>query len=529
MNVTISLIAILMLLASLTFGSPAVTARQSFESYLSALEDARYADAEYFWAASTIDASKRLGITYDDAAAKHDCASPIISLLPDITAGRVMIHVDTVIDNADYSEIRVKLGSAADTIVCRYYAVQSDSGWQLISPLQVLAANWRIRETKYVRIHYSDSTLINDYACDELDRFIDDAGRRLGLTNDDFNLLQKEKIYYYLCDESQIKQLTGYNTQGMADLPLDAVVSRQLPHRHELTHLLINFAEKHIPLYTIPFLQEGTASYLGGRWGRSPKTIMYTGAALIRNDINDVGDVLTYDDFHTKVGTPDISYPLSGILIDRLLENLGSKRFLDLYRLFSGSLDDVRAFTKEEVMTIVGRYCGTTWDEIAKECRRLADSMTTCGIRPCLEIPAAPPVVAISDTGKEMAVRLWVSDDAVQFEISIPDSARSGILLISDGANDSPAFISRLFSQHAPGKTYRGEPFGIKFSGAEVSCYDYLCDELTGIYVPGFAGTIESPAPSLWDGAAREYRFMVDKTLFPSSDPTKWRVRFVAT
>ncbi len=313
----------------------------------------------------------------------------------------------------------------------------------------------------------------------------------------------------------------------MADLPLDAVVSRQLPHRHELTHLLVNFAERHIPLYTLPFLQEGTAAYFGGRWGRSPRTILYTGAAIIGNQINDIGDVLTYDDFHTKVGTPDISYPLSGIFVNCLLGKLGPKRFLDLYRLFSGSLEDVRAFTKEEVMAIVAKYCGVTWDEIADDCRRGAESMGTCGISPLTDTPAPAPLATISDSGGKIQVSIWQTDDAFRFEISASDSARPGILLISDGADDSTSYVSRLFSQHAPGKVYHGEPFGIKFTEAEVSCYDYRCDELTGIYVPGFAGTIESPAPSLWDASARKYRFIIEKALFPSSDLTKWRLRIV--
>ncbi len=527
MKATISSIVVLICIATAAFGSPAKTPRDLFENYRSALTDGRYADAENCWDLSTIEASKRLGITYDNIAAKYDCASPLVTLLPEVRSGLITASVDTTIDKPDYSEVSLRLSTARDTSICRYFAVQSADGWKLISALQSLTADWKIHETKYVRLFYSDSTLINDYACTKLDRFIENIGRRLGLTDDDFALLQKEKIYYYLCNEGQIKEITGYNTQGMADLPLDAVVSRQFPHWHELTHLLVNFAEKHIPLYTIPFLQEGTASYFGGRWGRSPKTIMYTGAALIRNGINDVGDVLSYNDFHVTVGVPDISYPLSAIIVDRLLTRMNPQDFLDLYRLFSGSLDDVRAFTKEEVMAIVGKYCGATWDDIADDCRRFVDSMTICGIKPCEEPPAAAPVSEVSDMGNELHVRIWEDSDDYQFEISASDSVHSGILLISDDENDSTAYISRLFSQHAPGETYRGEPFGIKFTEAEVSCYDYLCDELTGIYVPGFAGTIELPAPNLWDASDRTYRFAVEKALVPPGDPSKWLMQII--
>jgi hypothetical protein len=149
---------IAILLATAALGSPAKTPAEAFDHYKKAVVDGRYADAENCWAASTIDASKHLGITYDDIQAKYDCASALISLLPDIRKGQITVSVDTVIDNGDYSKIMVSLYSVSDTTACRYFAVQSDSGWQLISPLQVLTAGWKIRETYFAKLYYTDST-----------------------------------------------------------------------------------------------------------------------------------------------------------------------------------------------------------------------------------------------------------------------------------------------------------------------------------------------------------------------------------
>lgn len=153
-----------LLLTATALGSSAPTAREAFEHYQKALTDGRYADAESCWTASTIDASKRLGISYDDVAAKYDCASPLVSLLPDMGDGRIIFSIDTVIDEADYSEIMASLYSASDTAECRYFAVQSDSGWQLISPLQALTGGWNIRETKFVTLFYSNNAIVNDHA-----------------------------------------------------------------------------------------------------------------------------------------------------------------------------------------------------------------------------------------------------------------------------------------------------------------------------------------------------------------------------
>jgi len=50
MKAIISSIIVLIVLTVSAFGSPAATARESFEQYLSALKDGRFDDAENCWA-----------------------------------------------------------------------------------------------------------------------------------------------------------------------------------------------------------------------------------------------------------------------------------------------------------------------------------------------------------------------------------------------------------------------------------------------------------------------------------------------
>ena len=75
----------------------------------------------------------------------------------------------------------------------------------------------------------------------------------------------------------QIELLTGHDAHGMTNFQFDAIISRHLPHTHELVHMLYNFAQEDLPLFTLPVLQEGLACCLGGRWGKSPDVINYWG------------------------------------------------------------------------------------------------------------------------------------------------------------------------------------------------------------------------------------------------------------
>jgi hypothetical protein len=137
---------------------------------------------------------------------------------------------------------------------------------KLISPAYYFTSGWKNFKTKYFNFFISDSSLFNDYSAEALDNYISIMADLLRLEENQRKLLEEEKIIYILCmDENEIKKLTGFATRGIYILALDEIITTYNCHFHELAHLLINFKLKNLPLYTLPFLQEGFA--VAGRSG----------------------------------------------------------------------------------------------------------------------------------------------------------------------------------------------------------------------------------------------------------------------
>ena len=331
-----------------------------FNAYVQALVAEEWEKAETYWLPEEIRASKRLGIVYTGIETKYDCASPLINALEDIRNGDVQVTVTDAVHHDDWAQISVQLTALGESSAIPYYLVKSEGDWRLASPLFVYARNWKRHDTRYVTVHFNNASLINEYALNDLDGFVVSMGEHLALSEAEMERLEKEKIDYYLCSEEEIEKLTGFSTYGMTNLQFDAIISRRLPHYHEMVHLLVNYALKELPLYTLPCLQEGVAVCFGGRWDKSLQVVFQVGHFTLAQKFFQLEDVLTYDAFHQTVGNPDFSYPLSGIFVKFLIEQFGIERFKALYRELSGTDTAVRAFSLEDVQSKISELCETS-------------------------------------------------------------------------------------------------------------------------------------------------------------------------
>ncbi|NQS97809.1 MAG: hypothetical protein HQ591_05090 [candidate division Zixibacteria bacterium] len=457
-----------------------------FNDYLRALKNGDYVEAEGCWRAEDIRASKRLGIHYTGIQVKYDCASPVINALERIRLGKVDIEVKDAIQEGGRAELTVLLTSISDSAEAVYHLVKADNGWKLASPLYYYTGLWKRTQCNYANIIYQDSSLVNEYAVEELDRFIESMGERLGISRKRMELLAREKIDYILCGEAEMEEITGYPAQGMANLQFDAVVSRHLPHYHELVHLMVNFALEELPLYTLPCLQEGTAVNFGGRWGKSPEVIFQIGHFALENGFFQLEDILTYQGFHKKVGNPDFSYPLSGILVRFLVKEIGIERFKRLYLKMSGTAVEAQGFPLEEVKSAVMEASGLSWAEIEANFTEYWKRFRYSGIIPGKTESSGQFVVELH-SGK-MHARIFDSDDYYYVEIMAEmDDPAGGILLNDEFCPANDNYRSRIFREQFGNLEYEGERFGIVFSGEEAGVYDYYTNTLIAKYMSSFS------------------------------------------
>ncbi len=152
----------------------------------------------------------------------------------------------------------------------------------------------------------------------------------LQINKDRVNLLQKEKINYILCkDENEIKTISGFDTRGIYILAYDEVITTFNTHYHELSHLLMNFKLQNLPLYTLPFFQEGFAVAVGGRGGIGRNILLNIGYFLEKSNYLKFNSILSKKDFVSE--NASMAYPAAGLYNYFLISNYGINSYIKLY------------------------------------------------------------------------------------------------------------------------------------------------------------------------------------------------------
>ena len=477
-----------------------------FDEYIQALILKQWDKAKSYWLPSEMEASKRLGISFNNIEAKYDCASPLLSALDGIRRGS--IGVDVVEDSTDNNTARlmVKIYSENDSLITPYYLVKKDIKWYLCSRLHFYTRDWTSIQTRYTNVYFSDSSKINDYALSELDRSIDKLGNRLEIKRERMKDLERNKINYYLCDDHQIEMITGYKIQGMTNLQLDAIVTGHLPHNHELTHLMINYALEKLPLYTLPVLQEGIACNLGGRWGKAPSVIFYWGNVSLEFGLAELENILTHDGFTHGTGSLDASYAVSSLFVKSLIDYFGMEKFRLLYLELSGSNDFIRSLTETDIISKTENTFDISWEDINKRFAVIAQNYRYSGIIPC-KVPSGKPEYNLSS--ESFIANTWNLDTLYIFQIRFMKQSSGGLILLDENRSANHYnYTSRVFADHLPDVNYNNQIYGIQFSASEVGLYNYLTDILLAKYVSSF-----TPDINYWNPDYSTITFSLRKSL----------------
>ncbi|MCP4632118.1 MAG: hypothetical protein GY855_04265, partial [candidate division Zixibacteria bacterium] len=489
------------------------------QKYFHALIDEEWEKAESCWLPYEVEISRRLGISFTGIKAKYDCTSPLVNSSSSIR--KDVINVQSSFEYIDDTTTKMTtyLITAKDTMVTQYYVLNSEGRWWICSALYPLTRDWKKISTRFFNIYFSDSTLINDYALDELDLFVESVNRKFRISKSRIDHLKQNKINYYLCNEQQMKQITGYSAQGMTSFPFDAIISQHLPHTHEITHLMINYAFEELPLFTLPSIQEGLACCIGGRWGKSPQVIFYWGNVSMEMNPTAINDIMTSDGFYRGSASSDASYALSSLFTEALIDRFGFQQLKTFYLELSGDNNYVNSLTLDEIKLKSNRIFGISWPEIQTDYQDLANQNKFCGIIPEIHVSSDPELELVSDN---LNAQIWDLDDSYFIRIKLLSDISNGVILIVDESIDlNPFYKSKFFNKYIPNIKYNGEMYGIQFSPAEVGLYNYYTNCLLAKYVLGF-----TPSDKYWNPEKHEISFKIDKSLLNHSI-TDFNIRLV--
>ena len=457
---------------------------QVMEDYIEAVKAGDWMIAESYWDEEDSGHCRRLGIEYCEVPLKIDSASPLLNGIEGIRDGRFQVAAEAVKISGEEAEVRIEVRQGEDAAGYSYYLQRTEAaGWKLVSPLKSSSTTWHNSITDYVKVYYSDRSKVNSYALAELDRYLAELAAAFEIAPERMELLRREKLDYYVCSEAEIEKLTGYRVQGMCNLQFGAVVSRQLPHNHELTHLMMNFALEELPLYTLPLMQEGTAVSCGGRWGKSAEVVLQLGEFVLRSDYFPAEEVLTFGGFR-GMGNADFSYPVAGLWVRFLRERMTGAEFKQLYLKLSGEGRAVQEMSADFVKGAICEAAGREWGEVIREFGEFYPQYRYSGIRPGGYVQPDEAVVIYQD--RELTVR--EGGDYYYVEADLSDREQVSWAMGVEGEAADSEYRSRLFAEHFPGRDYRGEAYGMVITRDEAGCYDYRTNVLRCKYSGFFQG-----------------------------------------
>ena len=311
--------------------------------FFSEMIDSSNADLSKFVDIESLDLSKRLDIHYAGVKNKFLLSYEID---PNIIAGIKVnnLKYELTASNLKNDFTKIDFNVLSNNYSKTYY-FKND---KLVSPVLYFTTNWKIFISKYFRVKVSSPVLFNEYSLRKLDNFVDTMVKLLQINKDRVNLLQKEKINYILCkDENEIKTISGFDTRGIYILAYDEVITTFNTHYHELSHLLMNFKLQNLPLYTLPFFQEGFAVAVGGRGGIGRNILLNIGYFLEKSGYLKFNAILSKKNFMSE--NASMAYPAAGLYNYFLISNYGINSYLKLYLKYSGNAKQVDELSPSQI------------------------------------------------------------------------------------------------------------------------------------------------------------------------------------
>lgn len=458
--------------------------------YFDLVASGNYESANYLWAPQCQERAHKFGITYENIPIKIDCSSPIIREL-DIMRDYLQPPIKNVNRMPGrFSQLRYSAVVGGKNVEYMYWAQQIGGYYWLTYPQDFYAQGWITKQTKYFNIIYNENleSFLNPIVLNEADKFVETAAIKLGLSDEALTLLEEQKIMYYYCDDDKtVKDITGHLVKGMYDMASDDIISAFFPHYHELTHFLINYKLRTLPLYTLPLFREGVAVYLGGRWSKAPEPLESLAAYLYKMDIVELDSILTMHGFEQNAES-DIAYPVAALFVKYLVDKKGMDNFLDLYRSFSGSINSLYRLNIDSVQQRLTAYLDDDdWTSVIADFEKEIEVITT---RQASILPGK-----LND-GKLLlehdAIKIYENDDWLGVEFSSPtDSTYSGNLIFTF-EDELPEFRSGMFEdQYKDTREFEGYRFGIRFDANEAGVYDYATSHLLAKYIWGITPSNE--------------------------------------
>jgi hypothetical protein len=267
----------------------------------------------------------------------------------------------------------------------------------------------------------------------------------------------------------------------------------------------VNVARGEQPAAVLPFLQEGLAVHLGGRFQSSAGMQKELGRVLLRSEFVTLEEILSHDGFRALPA--DLSYAPSALFVEYLFARLGAESFLELYGALSGPFEAVASWSTELIEARLASFLAIAAEELDSSFREYWTARPEATIRS----PRSGEIVSPQIRVQSGACELWIEAEGgvarAQLSASNADSLRCAFVWPQREPSLPP---SQLFAEHFPGRVYAGERYALVLDPGEAGFYDYGLDRLVAKRADGF-----DPDPHFWDAEEVRMRFDLELDRLP--------------
>ncbi|MBD3220573.1 hypothetical protein GF314_04980 [bacterium] len=492
-----ALLAVLVVVAMPTAGSAqsspeTIACFTHFFEYVGAVGRGDLEAAETFWRPADRRAAHRLGITHPhEMLLKIDSDSPLWRIQPGLADSTADVKYGPAMRTeagplAGTYTLMLRVYEGARRLRKQYLFLPDDQGgYRLASRARYVAEQGPATSGRHVTVFErrpGRPWTLPPHLLENLDAAVAGMADHLGMSPERRATLEKEKLHYLLAAPGVVEYLAGAPTVGVADLQVDMVITHHPYHVHELAHLLINVWLEEVPLYTLPLLQEGLATHLGGRWGRAPRVLARVGRTSLRTGVVTLDELLTRRDFHGA--SADLTYAPAGVFAGYLLDAFGADGLRRAYLACSGSLDEVDAWSADEVAARIAGAVGEDWTELVAGFERRLE--VDAAARTLAPTPAEAALEGPITTLAMQHLQLEAAEgrDRVRLRLHAEDGpARAAVLF---GGGDGPGGENPLLAEQVPGRPYRGETHVLILTPQEAKLYDLRTRTLIGLHSEGF-------------------------------------------
>jgi len=443
---------------------------------------------EYFVLPEELAISKRLGIQYEGVKNKFLISYDIpAEIIKDIKNRKINYNIDIQNIDDEYSILNFVVSSK--NYKTKYYFKNE----YLISPPYFCFNDWQVIESEHFTFYVSEPEFFNQYSIEMLEKFIVEMFSVMHYTKEEIQHLKENKIIYILCkDEDEIEKLTDYKARGMCNLAYDYLITTYNCHYHELVHLLVNFKLKELPLYTLPFFQEGLAVALGGRGGKEPGVILNLGQFIAKSGFLDYTELLTVNNF--KNYDASMSYSLSGFYNKFLLESITFKDYQNLYKKYSST-------------NISGSIISLNDLPVSSDWKQYLNSYSNNSIEVDFDenefyLVMESPYYFLKENDN-----YYLFGTKGSILISTPDKQEN--------------YTSKIFQEFYPDQEYHSEKYLVRTNDNEISVYNLYTNNLIANYVSGF--TLDMKLVPNQNGF---YKFCIQKDIF-DEQVENWSIKIL--